>query len=389
MHFKDVDIKIGAYVRTEGVNTNPATEDEKWYVSFSFTDSAGLLIGEVKRDIDQSVATNGDFVADTNNAGDLILPRDSWTTIIRVVGGKDATGTVWVDDFILHGRTDWAGGIWNEHLICPTGWVYWLPHTDGTISDGYEDTRITEEFSYHGDRSLKFDMLDGTHDGFVGTKMFPLNSGSGELNGPMDISALDGVYPGDMLRFSVWIKGENLEPDSALAVGDAWTVSITPIFHDTYGGNEGFGNSVARDIPLKFPYATSFDWTQFYVDFPVPLASELDAKSLDVRLHPLGRFQGTVWMDVSYELFQNYPNPFNPSTIISYALPRASFVTIKIYDMLGREVKTLVNSEQNAGILNVQWNGENDFGSKVSSGAYIFMIKTGDFFQAKKMILLK
>jgi hypothetical protein len=129
---------------------------------------------------------------------------------------------------------------------------------------------------------------------------------------------------------------------------------------------------------------------------------------LDVRLHPLGRFQGTVWMDalevkvigsvtdvtdealpVSYELFQNYPNPFNPSTIISYALPRASFVTIKIYDMLGREVKTLVNSEQNAGILNVQWNGENDFGSKVSSGAYIFMIKTGDFFQAKKMILLK
>jgi len=129
---------------------------------------------------------------------------------------------------------------------------------------------------------------------------------------------------------------------------------------------------------------------------------------LDVRLHPLGKFQGTVWMDaleikvigtttvgtdealpVSYELFQNYPNPFNPSTIISYALPRASHVTIKIYDMLGREIKTLVNSEQNAGILNIQWNGNNNFGTKVSTGAYIYMIKAGDFFQAKKMILLK
>jgi flagellar hook assembly protein FlgD len=92
---------------------------------------------------------------------------------------------------------------------------------------------------------------------------------------------------------------------------------------------------------------------------------------------------------MSYDLQQNYPNPFNPTTLIRYAIPNASHVTIKIYDMLGREVKTLVNSEQNAGFQTVQWNGENNFGSKVASGAYIYMIKAGDFFQAKKMILLK
>ena len=90
-----------------------------------------------------------------------------------------------------------------------------------------------------------------------------------------------------------------------------------------------------------------------------------------------------------YSIFQNYPNPFNPSTIISYAVPQTSHVTIKIYDMLGRQVRTLFDSEQNAGIFNIQWNGENDFGSKVSSGTYIYMIKAGEFFQAKKMILLK
>ena len=57
--------------------------------------------------------------------------------------------------------------------------------------------------------------------------------------------------------------------------------------------------------------------------------------------------------------------------------------------MLGREVRTLLDSEQNVGIFDVQWNGDNNFGSKVSSGTYIYMIKSGEFFQAKKMILLK
>ncbi|MCB9249409.1 MAG: T9SS type A sorting domain-containing protein [Ignavibacteriales bacterium] len=90
-----------------------------------------------------------------------------------------------------------------------------------------------------------------------------------------------------------------------------------------------------------------------------------------------------------YALFQNYPNPFNPTTLISYALPRSGSVTLKIYDMLGREVKTLVNAEQNSGVNTVQWNGDNNSGSRVSSGTYIYMIKAGEFTQAKKMILLK
>ena len=90
-----------------------------------------------------------------------------------------------------------------------------------------------------------------------------------------------------------------------------------------------------------------------------------------------------------YSLFQNYPNPFNPSTLISYALPKASLVTVKIYDMLGREIRTLINGQQNAGVNSIQWNGENNYGSKVSSGTYIYMLKAGDFTLAKKMILLK
>ena len=95
------------------------------------------------------------------------------------------------------------------------------------------------------------------------------------------------------------------------------------------------------------------------------------------------------YLPKDYTLNQNYPNPFNPSTTISYALPKTSFVTLRIYDMLGREIKTLVNNQQNAGTNMVQWNGDNNFGTKVSSGTYIYVIRADEFYSAKKMVLLK
>ncbi len=92
---------------------------------------------------------------------------------------------------------------------------------------------------------------------------------------------------------------------------------------------------------------------------------------------------------IEFSLEQNYPNPFNPTTRISYSLPQNSFVTLKIYDMLGREVRTLVNQNINAGKISVDWNGDDNFGMKVSSGAYIYRIIAGDFVATKKMLLIK
>jgi hypothetical protein len=90
-----------------------------------------------------------------------------------------------------------------------------------------------------------------------------------------------------------------------------------------------------------------------------------------------------------YRLEQNYPNPFNPSTTIYFSLPRNSVVSLKIYDMLGREVKTLLNQQMNAGIHSINWNAENEIDEKVTSGIYIYRITAGDFISAKKMILIK
>lgn len=93
-----------------------------------------------------------------------------------------------------------------------------------------------------------------------------------------------------------------------------------------------------------------------------------------------------VAIPTSYSLSQNYPNPFNPSTTIHYNLSKSAFVTLKVFDVLGREVETLVNEEKSVGEHTVKFNG-----SHLSSGMYFYQITIGhgQFVQTKKMILMK
>ena len=86
----------------------------------------------------------------------------------------------------------------------------------------------------------------------------------------------------------------------------------------------------------------------------------------------------------SFSLSQNYPNPFNPTTKINFALPKQGFVTLKIYDMLGREVRTLVNEVKSAGNFTVDFNA-----SELSSGIYFYKLETNGFSDIKKMMLIK
>jgi tetratricopeptide (TPR) repeat protein len=86
----------------------------------------------------------------------------------------------------------------------------------------------------------------------------------------------------------------------------------------------------------------------------------------------------------SYSLSQNYPNPFNPSTSITYQIPNPGYVTLKVYDVLGKEVVALVNEYKNVGQYNVNFDA-----SKLASGIYIYQLKSNDFISSKKMMLLK
>ena len=91
-----------------------------------------------------------------------------------------------------------------------------------------------------------------------------------------------------------------------------------------------------------------------------------------------------------YKLEQNYPNPFNPSTVISYKIPDDNVgVTLVIYNIQGKKIKTLVNGKQNAGVYKITWNATNDYGERVSTGIYIYRLITEKYTSTKKMIVLK
>lgn len=90
-----------------------------------------------------------------------------------------------------------------------------------------------------------------------------------------------------------------------------------------------------------------------------------------------------------FTLEQNYPNPFNPDTKINYQIAAPGYVLLKVYDQIGREVKTLVASEQSAGRHNVQWDGRDAAGKTVTSGIYFYTLKSGQVSLSKKMIFLK
>ncbi|MHB9040542.1 MAG: T9SS type A sorting domain-containing protein, partial [Melioribacteraceae bacterium] len=89
---------------------------------------------------------------------------------------------------------------------------------------------------------------------------------------------------------------------------------------------------------------------------------------------------------VNFVLGQNYPNPFNPETVISYQLPVGGLVTLKVYDLLGREIATLVNEYKTAGTYNSQFSIRN---FQLPSGVYFYTLKAGNYLQAKKMLVIK
>ncbi|MBN1559197.1 T9SS type A sorting domain-containing protein [candidate division KSB1 bacterium] len=91
----------------------------------------------------------------------------------------------------------------------------------------------------------------------------------------------------------------------------------------------------------------------------------------------------------SYTLAQNYPNPFNSQTEIEFQLSKAGHVKLSIYDVQGRVIKTLVEDHKIAGRYDIVWDGDNDIGVAVASGAYVMRLIGDDFVAMKKMILLR
>jgi hypothetical protein len=144
------------------------------------------------------------------------------------------------------------------------------------------------------------------------------------------------------------------------------------------------------NIPENYEVGLSTDSGNQFYDLRVVSAINISADTeiiVRVGSQVLGIDDETI--PDKFALHQNYPNPFNPVTTLRYDLPENSLVNIIIYDLLGREVRTLINTTQDAGFKSVLWDATNDYGKPVSAGVYLYQIQAGEFVQTKKMVLLK
>ena len=148
----------------------------------------------------------------------------------------------------------------------------------------------------------------------------------------------------------------------------------------------------------RMPYSTAYYGNTIELSNATPVtmgeAGNFSVTSVDVELIPMSTTsvedEGNVTnVPSKFELMQNYPNPFNPTTTIRYALPKASHVTLKIYNLRGELVKTLLNGYQAALNHQVTWNGDNEAGQKVAAGIYLYQLQAGNHKQTMRLILLK
>jgi hypothetical protein len=147
---------------------------------------------------------------------------------------------------------------------------------------------------------------------------------------------------------------------------------VSNYLNDTYYEDDGL------DFNTEYFYRVSY-----YADGWSPYS-----EVLTVTLEQMDVSDGDQ-LPKTFALHQNYPNPFNPVTNLSYDLPEDAMVTIAIYDMMGKVVRTLVNAQQSAGYKTLQWGATNNSGQPISAGLYIYTIEAGNFSQTRKMILLK
>ncbi|MDD3558070.1 MAG: T9SS type A sorting domain-containing protein [Melioribacteraceae bacterium] len=229
------------------------------------------------------------------------------------------------------------------------------------------------DFSYGNTlRSLK--MLEVTKSG---SRSLAIGS---EVSVPYYVTS-DAEVSAAMMRFNYSDKYEFVGLDSKLA-------------NATVINGEGFVGIMYIDKPVNFNSGDELLTLNFRLKDgqEVPEDFEITVDEKSAMLEKSGNFVTTGLQTLSfgeviptkYELTQNYPNPFNPTTKISFSLPQADVVTLKVYDILGSEVATLVNEKLEAGVYEFNFNASN-----LPSGAYIYRIQTDNFQSTKKMMLLK
>ena len=208
---------------------------------------------------------------------------------------------------------------------------------------------------------------------------------------PVSFSIIVDNYLGEFTDGHILIDGSNTLTMRLINKGwgiDNFIVSLTDTLSQNY-----FSTSIT--IPSQTFEIININLSEigFYEDH-INIIVDPENASNQQKIYEYGLVYDYIKLDDDiildkFILYSNFPNPFNPVTNIRYDLPEYANVNIAIYDMMGRQVKTLVNGSQTAGYRTIQWNATNDEGKPVSAGLYLYTIQAGKFRQTKKMVLLK
>ena len=407
------EIVIGGWVKTEGVNTSPVGDNQKFQLVFEFLDAPGgmnVLGGPVVLDLPQAAASSGGWVELSSlSVGAIALPSSKAAKSVKVTfrHGANTTGTAYLDDLFIRnavGAGGWAGDWFNANMDAGDTWYYWW---DGMASGSP---------TWPASQSHFMTVTDA--DAHTGTHSLRIEENGTNQNETVAISDRVPVTPGEPVLVSFWVKRAGNTHPETIGTGSN-NLGVTLLWYDNLqGGAAGWGEIGGVDVIMndganemlipRLVQTSAAGWTQYaYVAYP-----KAGAVGVEARLRYWNSFDGvTYWDDVlivplgnqtlvgtgiedlvpateiptGFALHQNYPNPFNPSTSISFDLAYDARVNLLVYNVLGQRVASLVNdARMPAGTHGVTFDA-----SSLNSGVYLYVLEVDGAAMARTMILLK
>ncbi len=400
----DAVINVGNNGTTdlEVICLNGATGQSDWVFPVSGYEPKELLELPVPGETPDVVASQyfGSVYRIDGETGSQVWQYDyGFTGMIQIARIKDVNGDN-IDDILIAafsgGVLCLSGADGQQLWMYPMNFQYGVAAVPDLNNDGIDDVVTGDQdgtfycisgtgselffsHTFAGDRINTVNVLpsiDGnaSYELLVGTKNGSVVCYSGGLN----------AVPVELASFTVLAQGRN--------VNLKWTAS-TQLNNKGFEIERKYGNEIYHPVAfIKGDGTTSEQKTYSYLDKNLEEGKytyRLKQIDLDGSVNYSNEVNVSVEMPTSYSLSQNYPNPFNPATTINFSLPQKSNVKLVVYDILGKEVKTLINGDRDAGSYEIRWNGLNNNDQAVSTGIYIYRITAGNFNAEKKMMLMK
>ena len=327
--------------------------------------------------------------------------KNVWTEQQKIVGSGIADFDWFGGSVAIHKNLAIVGAISDEHNGVETGTAYifklegesWIEHVKLSASDGnYRDffghaVTINDNYAVVGARGrdeYSFDIgavyiYKRNHDGWIEETILTASDGYADDQFGSSVSLI-----GDQLIIGAWgdQTDQYSEYDSGSAYifkrqGTAW-MEVAKILPSDPAEGDQFGSQVAMFgqhilIGTDLKDAIKPGAAYFY-------SYDKTGKNRDISVQKLPK---------TIALNPNYPNPFNPSTTIQYSMIKESMVTLKVYNLNGQVVKTLVNESKSFGTHSAVWDGRDQAGNPVASGIYMYRLETGGKVLTRKMFLAK